>query len=99
MEGVEPVEHVGGRGTGRWMGATEGRYADGRSAVEEEEEEEEVEDRAMHAEWGTMRQHIRRSVPIEPSGSLRFSARKGAAARAQWWREQQSRVGQHIYDF
>jgi hypothetical protein len=32
------------------MGATEGRYADGRSAVEEEEEEEEVEDRAMHAE-------------------------------------------------
>ena len=49
MEGAEPVEHVGGRGTGRWMGATEGRYADGRSAVEEEEEEE-VEDRAMHAE-------------------------------------------------
>jgi hypothetical protein len=50
MEGAEPVEHVGGRGMGRWMGSTEGRYADGRSVVEEEEEEVEVADRAMHAE-------------------------------------------------
>jgi hypothetical protein len=54
MEGAEPVEHVGGRGMGRWMGATEGRYADGINEVvvveEEEEEVEEVEDRAVHAE-------------------------------------------------
>jgi hypothetical protein len=50
MEGAEPVEHVVGRGMGRWMGAAEGRYADGRSEVEEKEEEEEVVDRAMHAE-------------------------------------------------